>query len=87
MLLRGWQIKNNNDQLGMLQLNLLRRKQSELLPAVREDPMKIDITKLKITNESLFIEKKNQNSLFEIDDPKFGNLGTISNNWVIKYIY
>ena len=49
--------------------------------------MKIDITKLKITNESLFIEKKNQNSLFEIDHPKFGNLGTISNNWVIKYIY
>ena len=41
--------------------------------------MKIDITKLKITNESLFIGKKNQNSLFEIDDPKFGNLGTISN--------
>ena len=37
---------------------MLKRKQSELLPAVREDPMKIDITKLKITNESLFIEKK-----------------------------
>lgn len=46
MLLRGWQIKNNNDQLGMLESNLLKRKQSELLSAVREDPMKIDITKL-----------------------------------------
>lgn len=64
MLLRGWQIKNNNDQLGMLQLNLLKRKQSELLPAVREDPMKIDITKLKITNESLFIEKKKSKFAF-----------------------
>lgn len=58
MLLRGWQIKNSNDQLGMLQSNLLKRKESELWSAVREDPMKIDITKLKITNESLFIQKK-----------------------------
>lgn len=43
--------------------------------------------KIKNHQRIVIYSKKNQNSLFEIHDLKFGNLGTISNNWVIKYIY